>query len=161
MALLTYHAPIPPSLGFVDAAALPRRARDGNAQPGPARRQSWNEPADQRRRRRHRQHRRSARRRSRGARVIGTASTANHDYLRFLGAEPVMYGDGMAERVRSLAPGGVDTALDVAGSGVLPVLIDLAGGPRSVVTLADFEGGETARRAVQRRLPRPCLSRAP
>jgi NADPH:quinone reductase-like Zn-dependent oxidoreductase len=76
----------------------------------------------------------------RGARVIGTASPANHDYLRSLGAEPVAYGEGLAGRVRAVAPGGVDAALDVAGSGVLPELIELAGGPEHVVTLADFAG---------------------
>ena len=42
---------------------------------------------------------------ARGARVIGTASPANHDYLRSLGAEPVAYGEGLAGRVRALAPG--------------------------------------------------------
>jgi NADPH:quinone reductase-like Zn-dependent oxidoreductase len=78
----------------------------------------------------------------RGARVIGTASAANHDYLRRLGAEPVTYGDGLTERVRSLALGGVDRALDVAGSGVLPELVALAGGPEQVVTLADFAGAQ-------------------
>lgn len=77
---------------------------------------------------------------ARGARVIGTASTANHDYLRSLGAEPVSYGEGMTERVRALAPDGVDRALDVAGSGVLPELIELAGGAEHVVTVADFVG---------------------
>src|SRR5204862_3459668 len=56
----------------------------------------------------------------RGARVIGTASPANHEYLRSLGAEPVAYGEGLAGRVRALAPDSVDAALDVAGSGVLP-----------------------------------------
>ncbi|MFD7428123.1 NADP-dependent oxidoreductase [Streptomyces sp. NPDC059818] len=76
----------------------------------------------------------------RGARVIGTASAANHAYLRSLGAEPVAYGEGLVERVRALAPGGVDLALDVAGSGVLPELIGLAGGPGRVVTIADFTG---------------------
>ncbi|MFD7715017.1 NADP-dependent oxidoreductase [Streptomyces sp. NPDC059814] len=76
----------------------------------------------------------------RGARVIGTASAANHAYLRSLGAEPVAYGEGLVERVRALAPGGVDLALDVAGSGVLPELIGLAGGPGHVVTIADFAG---------------------
>ena len=76
----------------------------------------------------------------RGARVIGTASPANHDYLRSLGAEPVVYGQGLAGRVRALAPDGVDAALDVAGSGVLPELIELAGGPEHVVTIADFGG---------------------
>jgi NADPH:quinone reductase-like Zn-dependent oxidoreductase len=60
----------------------------------------------------------------RGARVIGTASLANHEYLRSLGAEPVAYGEGLAGRVRALAPVGVDAALDVAGSGVLPAAPD-------------------------------------
>ena len=74
--------------------------------------------------------------------MIGTASPANHDYLRLLGAEPVTYGEGMAERVRSLASKGVDAALDVAGSGVLPELISLAGGPQNVVTLTDIDGAK-------------------
>ncbi|MFD3578950.1 NADP-dependent oxidoreductase [Streptomyces sp. NPDC058644] len=78
----------------------------------------------------------------RGARVIGTASPANYDYLRSLGAEPVAYGEGLVERVRALAPKGVDRALDVAGSGVLPDLIGLAGGPEHVVTIADFAGAQ-------------------
>ncbi|GAA1954191.1 NADP-dependent oxidoreductase [Catenulispora subtropica] len=77
---------------------------------------------------------------ARGARVIGTASPANHEYLRSLGAEPVAYGEGLTERVRSLAPDGVDLALDVAGSGVLPELIALVGGAVNVLTLADSEG---------------------
>ena len=79
---------------------------------------------------------------ARGASVIGTGSPASHDLLRSLGAEPVAYGDGMAQRVRALAPDGVDVALDVAGSGVLPELISLAGGAEHVITLADFAGAE-------------------
>jgi NADPH:quinone reductase-like Zn-dependent oxidoreductase len=75
----------------------------------------------------------------RGARVIGTASPANHDYLRWLGPSRRLRA-GLAGRVRALAPGGVDAALDVAGSGVLPELIDLAGGAGHVVTVADFGG---------------------
>jgi NADPH:quinone reductase-like Zn-dependent oxidoreductase len=78
----------------------------------------------------------------RGARVIGTASPANHEYLRALGAEPVAYGKGLVERVRALTPAGVEVALDVAGSGVLPELIELAGGPEQVVTIADFAGAQ-------------------
>jgi NADPH:quinone reductase-like Zn-dependent oxidoreductase len=80
--------------------------------------------------------------RARGARVIGTGSPATHDYLRELGAEPVAYGDGLTERVRALAPEGVDWALDVAGSGVLPELIELAGSEEHVVTIADFAGAQ-------------------
>jgi NADPH:quinone reductase-like Zn-dependent oxidoreductase len=77
---------------------------------------------------------------ARGARVIGAAGPANQDYLRLLGAEPVTYGDGMTGRVRALASDGVDAALDVAGNGILPELIGLAGGARNVITLADFDG---------------------
>jgi NADPH:quinone reductase-like Zn-dependent oxidoreductase len=77
---------------------------------------------------------------ARSVRVIGTASPANHEYLRALGAEPVAYGEGLVERVRALAPDGVDLALDVAGSGVLPELIELAGDPEHVITVADFSG---------------------
>jgi NADPH:quinone reductase-like Zn-dependent oxidoreductase len=53
-----------------------------------------------------------------GARVIGTASEGNHEFLRGLGAEPVTYGDGLAQRVRALAPEGVDVVADFVG-GVL------------------------------------------
>lgn len=77
-----------------------------------------------------------------GARVVGIASPANHDYLGSLGAEPVAYGDGLAGRVRAIASSGVDAALDVAGSGVLPELIDLAGSVYRVVTVADFAGAQ-------------------
>jgi NADPH:quinone reductase-like Zn-dependent oxidoreductase len=76
--------------------------------------------------------------RLRGARVIGTASERNHDFLRSLGAEPTTYGDGLVERVRALAPDGVDRALDTAGRGALPDLIELTGDAGNVVTIADF-----------------------
>lgn len=80
--------------------------------------------------------------RARDARVIGTASPGNHDYLRSLGAEPTTYGEGLVERVRELAPGGVEVALDAAGGGALPALVELAGGPENVVTIADYPDAE-------------------
>jgi NADPH:quinone reductase-like Zn-dependent oxidoreductase len=80
--------------------------------------------------------------RERGARVIGTASPGNHDYLRSYGAEPTTYGDGLVERVRAIAPAGVDRAIDAAGGGALPALVELAGGPENVVTIADYEGAQ-------------------
>ncbi|MEV4557558.1 NADP-dependent oxidoreductase [Kitasatospora sp. NPDC049285] len=80
--------------------------------------------------------------RARGITVVGTASEANHDYLRELGAIPVAYGEGLAERVRAAAPGGVDRAVDAAGQGgVLPLSIELTGGADRVVTIADAAGG--------------------
>jgi NADPH:quinone reductase-like Zn-dependent oxidoreductase len=52
----------------------------------------------------------------RGARVIGTSSERRHAFLRELGAEPVAYGAGLLDRVRALAPGGVDAAIDAIGN---------------------------------------------
>ncbi|WP_179822689.1 NADP-dependent oxidoreductase [Streptosporangium sandarakinum] len=65
-----------------------------------------------------------------GARVIGTTSPANHDRLRALGAEPVAYGEGLAERVRSLAPEGVDVVADFVGGVLDDTLAVLAEGGR-------------------------------
>ncbi|HJD82621.1 NADP-dependent oxidoreductase [Kitasatospora aureofaciens] len=77
--------------------------------------------------------------RARGITVVGTASEANHAYLRELGAIPVTYGEGLAERVRAAAPDGVDRALDAVGKGdVLPLSIELTGSAERVLTIADF-----------------------
>jgi NADPH:quinone reductase-like Zn-dependent oxidoreductase len=141
LAVLSFYAPIPASLDFAQAAALPAavetatRALDQlgvtsgstllvNGASGSVGSAAVQLAV------------------VRGARVIGTASPANQDYLRSLGAEPVTYGEGLTGRVRALAPGGVDLALDVAGSGVLPELIELAGGPEHVITVADFAGAQ-------------------
>jgi NADPH:quinone reductase-like Zn-dependent oxidoreductase len=141
LALLSWYAPVPPSLDFAGAAALPSavetatraldqlRVASGSTLLVNGASGSVGSAAVQLAV-------------VRGARVIGTASPANHDYLRSLGAEPVAYGEGLVDRVRALAPDGVDTALDVAGSGVLPELIELAGGPGHVVTIADFGGAK-------------------
>lgn len=60
-----------------------------------------------------------------GARVIGTAGERNHDFVRGLGAEPVSYGEGMAERVRGLAPEGVDAVFDTVGGDALKASANL------------------------------------
>jgi NADPH:quinone reductase-like Zn-dependent oxidoreductase len=72
-------------------------------------------------------------------RVIGTASEGNHDFLRELGAEPITYGDGLADRVRALAPEGVDAVLDFVGGDVLPQTAGLAGKPERVASVVDAE----------------------
>ncbi|MEV0368781.1 NADP-dependent oxidoreductase [Streptomyces sp. NPDC050636] len=76
---------------------------------------------------------------ARGARVIGTASERNHEFLRSLGAEPVTYGEGLADRVRALAPEGVDVALDFVGDGVIDVSQELLKDRTRVVSIADGE----------------------
>ncbi len=55
----------------------------------------------------------------RGARVIGTASAGNHQFLQDLGIEPVPYGDALVEYVRALAPRGVDAVVDLVGGPAL------------------------------------------
>jgi NADPH:quinone reductase-like Zn-dependent oxidoreductase len=51
-----------------------------------------------------------------GASVVATAGEANQDRVRELGATPVVYGDGLTDRVREVAPDGIDTVLDAAGT---------------------------------------------
>jgi NADPH:quinone reductase-like Zn-dependent oxidoreductase len=75
--------------------------------------------------------------RARGARVIATASEANQDYLREIGAIPVLYGAGMPERVRQLGEH-VDAVLDVAGKTALEALTALVAEPSQVVSIANF-----------------------
>ncbi|SFP48273.1 NADP-dependent oxidoreductase [Actinomadura madurae] len=72
-----------------------------------------------------------------GASVIGTASEANHEYVRSIGATPVAYGDGLEERVRALAPGGVDAALDGAGGHALDVSLSLVKDRSRIITLVE------------------------
>ncbi|MFI1036010.1 NADP-dependent oxidoreductase [Streptomyces sp. NPDC020951] len=79
---------------------------------------------------------------ARGARVIGTASQANHEQLRSYGVIPVAYGEGLADRVRAIAPEGVDAVLDASGRGEIPLSIELAGGPERVLTLVAFDAGD-------------------
>lgn len=54
-----------------------------------------------------------------GARVLGTASERNHDFVRGLGAEPVAYGPGLFHRLREAAPDGADAILDMFGGDTL------------------------------------------
>ncbi|MFG3257012.1 NADP-dependent oxidoreductase [Streptomyces sp. NPDC048172] len=76
---------------------------------------------------------------ARGARVIGTASARNHDFVRELGAEPVEYGDGLAGRVAELAPDGVDAVLDFAGAHVVEESLGLLARPERLASIADPE----------------------
>ncbi|MGW6913992.1 NADP-dependent oxidoreductase [Kitasatospora sp. NPDC054939] len=73
-----------------------------------------------------------------GARVIGTAAERNHAYLRGLGAEPVAHGEGLADRVRALAPGGVDAALDLVGGGAVELSAELVADPARIASVADY-----------------------
>jgi NADPH:quinone reductase-like Zn-dependent oxidoreductase len=80
--------------------------------------------------------------RSLGATVIGTASERNHAYLRELGATPVAYGAGLADRVRALAPGGVDAVFDSVGGEALAASPELLAPGGRLASIAD--GGVAA-----------------
>lgn len=77
--------------------------------------------------------------RSRGARVLGTCSARNTDYLRSLGAEALEYGDGLAGRVREVAPDGVDAVLDLAGGDALSTSPGLLRTPDRLVSIVDAD----------------------
>jgi NADPH:quinone reductase-like Zn-dependent oxidoreductase len=79
---------------------------------------------------------------ARGAKVIASASEANLDYLRELGAIPVRYGQGVAERVRAAAGGPVDAVFDVAGKTPVEDLISLVAEPSQVLSIANYGAGQ-------------------
>jgi NADPH:quinone reductase-like Zn-dependent oxidoreductase len=85
---------------------------------------------------------------ARGARVIASAGTGNHDYLREIGATPVLYGEGVADRVRDAAGGPVDAVFDVAGRTPIEELIGLVAEPSQVVTIANFAAGDSGARVT-------------
>ena len=85
---------------------------------------------------------------ARGARVIASASEANHDYLREIGATPVLYGQGLAERVRAAAGGPVDAVFDVAGKTPVEDLISLVSEPSQVLSVANFAAGRAGARVT-------------
>ncbi|HEY2442606.1 MAG TPA: NADP-dependent oxidoreductase [Streptosporangiaceae bacterium] len=85
---------------------------------------------------------------ARGARVIASASEANHDYLREIGATPVRYGAGVAGRVLAAADGQVDAVFDIAGKTPIEELISLVSKPSQVLTIANFTAGAAGARVT-------------
>jgi NADPH:quinone reductase-like Zn-dependent oxidoreductase len=78
-----------------------------------------------------------------GARVIGTGSVASADALRALGAEPVAYGDGLAGRLRALAPGGISAAIDLYGTDTVQAARELGVPDKRITTIAAQVDGIT------------------
>ncbi|MFF8784519.1 NADP-dependent oxidoreductase [Streptomyces sp. NPDC015125] len=72
-----------------------------------------------------------------GARVLGTASERTFGFLRGLGAEPVAYGPGLADRVRALAPEGITAATDLFGREAAETALKLGVAPERISVVAD------------------------
>ncbi len=79
---------------------------------------------------------------ARGVQVIASAGEQNQSYLREIGAVPVLYGSGVAGRVRDAAGGPVAAVIDVAGKTPIEDLISLVADPSKVVTIANFGAGQ-------------------
>lgn len=78
----------------------------------------------------------------RGAVVVGTASASNQQLLRDHGVTPVVYGPGLADRVREVFPEGVDVALDTVGTDeAIDVSVELVADRDRIATIAGFAHG--------------------
>jgi NADPH:quinone reductase-like Zn-dependent oxidoreductase len=77
----------------------------------------------------------------RGARVIATAGPTFASDLEGFGAIVTPYGEGMVERVRSLADGPIDHVLDASrpNTGAIAALIEITGDPTHVVTISNHD----------------------
>ncbi len=71
-----------------------------------------------------------------GASVIGTASEGTFDFLQELGARPVAYGPGLADRVRALVPGGITAAADLFGTETAEAALELGVPGERISTVA-------------------------
>ncbi len=78
-----------------------------------------------------------------GATVIGSASGPHQAYVRSIGAEPVLYGDGIVEQVRNHAPSGVTAIMDCAGHGALAKAGSAAAPGARLCSIADGGPGVT------------------
>lgn len=73
-----------------------------------------------------------------GARVIGIASAESAPFLRSVGVEPIAYGDGLAERLRSATPNGLTALIDLFGGGYIDLAVSLGVAPERINTIIDF-----------------------
>lgn len=77
--------------------------------------------------------------RSAGARVIGTASPANHGRLRGIGVEPVEYGPGLIGRLQAAAPDGYTAAFDNHGRETIDAALQLGLSPARICEIVDHQ----------------------
>ena len=80
--------------------------------------------------------------RNAGAKVIGIASENNAAWLRSVGVTPVAYGDGLEDRIREIAPDGVDAFVDAYGKGYVDLALSLGVDKARINTIADFAAAQ-------------------
>jgi len=73
-----------------------------------------------------------------GATVIGLASEVQHEWLTDHGVIPVVYGDGVTDRIRQLT-GKVDAFIDTVGGDYVELALSLGVEPSRVDTIANFD----------------------
>ena len=83
-----------------------------------------------------------------GAAVIGTASEGTFPFLRDLGAQPVTYGPGLADRVRACAPGDITAAIDLFGTETIETALALGVAPDRIAAIAAGPNAPGGIRAV-------------
>ena len=70
--------------------------------------------------------------------MIGLASEGNHGWLQAHGVTPVVYGDGVVDRIREAAGGAVDALLDTVGGGYVEIGLELGVAPERIDTIVDY-----------------------
>jgi NADPH:quinone reductase-like Zn-dependent oxidoreductase len=85
---------------------------------------------------------------ARGIRVIASASQDNQDYLREIGATPVLYGQGLVNRVRAVPGDPVTAVLDAAGKTPIEDLVALVPEPSRVVSIANWGAASAGARVT-------------
>ncbi|TPW98808.1 NADP-dependent oxidoreductase, partial [Schumannella luteola] len=94
-----------------------------------------------------------------GARVIGTASERNHGLLRELGVEPLVYGDGLVDRLRALAPDGIDVVLDHQGPETIEAALELGVPRERINTISGYDTRYAVRYVGRKGLDRELVTR--
>ncbi|HEX4721601.1 MAG TPA: NADP-dependent oxidoreductase [Pseudonocardiaceae bacterium] len=82
-----------------------------------------------------------------GATVIGIAGPANHEWLTAHGVIPVAHGDAVdgdrvVDRIRAVAPNGVDAFVDTYGGGYVEIALELGVPADRINTIVDFAAAE-------------------
>jgi NADPH:quinone reductase-like Zn-dependent oxidoreductase len=76
--------------------------------------------------------------RNAGAKVIGLAGEANHQWLKDHGVIPIAYGDGVEDRIRAASGGKVDAFVDTFGGGYVELALKLGVPKDRIDTIIDF-----------------------